>query len=58
MQLPDETRVFPGHHYGTAPESTIRRERESNPFLLQKDFTAFVELKRNWAAYKKAHGIA
>ena len=58
MRLPEETRVFPGHNYGAAPESTIQRERETNPFLRQKDFEAFVDLKRNWAAYKKAHGIA
>ena len=58
LALPDETRVFPGHDYGTAPESTIARERRTNPFLLQPDFEAFVHLKRNWDAYKKAHGIS
>jgi glyoxylase-like metal-dependent hydrolase (beta-lactamase superfamily II) len=58
MALPDETRVFPGHDVGVAPESTIAHERETNPFLLQPDFDAFVDLKRNWAAYKKEHGIA
>lgn len=57
MKLPDDTRVFPGHNYGTAPESTIKRERETNPFLIQPDFEAFVDLKRNWTAYKEAHGI-
>jgi glyoxylase-like metal-dependent hydrolase (beta-lactamase superfamily II) len=56
--LPDNTRVFPGHDYGTAPESTIAHERETNPFFLQPDFEAFVHLKRNWEAYKKAHGIS
>ncbi len=56
--LPDNTRVFPGHDYGVAPESTIAHERETNPFLLQPDFATFVHLKRNWAAYKKAHGIS
>jgi hypothetical protein len=40
------------------PESTIAHERESNPFLLQPDLDAFVDLKRNWAAYKEEHGIA
>ena len=30
MTLPDETRVFPGH----GPETTIGRERASNPFLV------------------------
>lgn len=58
MTLPDETRVFPGHNYGVAPESTIGHERQTNPFLLRPDFEAFVDLKRNWTAYKQAHGIA
>jgi hydroxyacylglutathione hydrolase len=57
LTLPDETRVFPGHDVGVAPESTIRHERETNPFLLRPDYESFVELKRNWAAYKKEHGI-
>lgn len=58
LALPETTRVFPGHDYGTAPQSTIGKERRTNPFLLQLDFEAFVHLKRNWLAYKKAHGIA
>ena len=58
LTLPDETRVFPGHNYGVAPESTIGHERETNPFLIQPDFESFVDLKRNWTAYKQAHGIA
>jgi hydroxyacylglutathione hydrolase len=58
LTLPDQTRVFPGHDVGIAPESTIAHERETNPFLLRADFEAFVDLKRNWAAYKKEHGIA
>lgn len=32
-ELPPETRVFPGHNYGPAPSSTIRRELETNPYL-------------------------
>ena len=58
LPLPETVRVFPGHDYGTSPESTIGREKSTNPFLLQPDLDAFVDLKRNWAAYKKAHGIA
>jgi len=57
MILPDETRVFPGHDYGIAPESTIRNEKKTNPFLLQPDFDSFVSLKMNWLEYKKKHGI-
>jgi len=58
LALPDATRVFPGHDYGTAPQSTIGHERKTNPFLLRPDFASFVDLKRNWAAYKEEHGIA
>jgi hydroxyacylglutathione hydrolase len=58
MKLPDETRVFPGHDVGVKPESTIGHERETNPFLLCPDIESFIDLKRNWAAYKKEHGIA
>jgi len=58
LTLPDETRVFPGHDVGVAPESTIGHERETNPFLLRPDLESFVDLKRNWAAYKEEHGIA
>ena len=32
MQLPDETVVLPGH----MAETTIGRERQSNPFILQE----------------------
>jgi glyoxylase-like metal-dependent hydrolase (beta-lactamase superfamily II) len=58
LALPDATRVFPGHDVGVAPESTIGHERETNPFLLRPDVEAFIDLKRNWAAYKEEHGIA
>ena len=58
LKLPDNTSVFPGHDYGINPESTIQKERDTNPFLLQPDFEAFVHLKMHWAEYKKEHGIA
>jgi glyoxylase-like metal-dependent hydrolase (beta-lactamase superfamily II) len=31
--LPDDTLVFPGHNYGTSPQSTIGKEKQSNPFV-------------------------
>jgi hydroxyacylglutathione hydrolase len=58
LALPAKTRVFPGHDYGTHPESTIEHEKKTNPFLLQPDFNSFVNLKRNWAQYKREHGIS
>jgi len=58
LRLPDETRVFPGHDVGTACESTIGNEKKTNPFLLRDSVESFIDLKKNWAAYKKEHGIA
>ncbi|MFC1731587.1 hydroxyacylglutathione hydrolase family protein [candidate division KSB1 bacterium] len=57
LTLPDSTRIFPGHDYGISPESTILREKQTNPFLLRTDVESFIELKRNWTEYKKKHGI-
>lgn len=57
MCLAEGTKVYPGHDYGPGPVSTIGHEKRTNPFLLQPDVDAFIDLKRNWAAYKKAHGI-
>jgi len=56
-ELPPDTVVYPGHDYGLQPVSTLSAEASSNPFLLQPDFASFLSLKRNWADYKKAHGI-
>ena len=53
----EETEVWPGHDYGTAPSSTIGNEKRTNPFLLRESFDDFIDLKQNWAAYKKEHGI-
>lgn len=58
MVLPEATRVFPGHDYGVAPVSTVGHEKRTNPFILQPDEDAFIDLKQNWAAYKRAHGIS
>jgi hydroxyacylglutathione hydrolase len=57
MQLPDDTHVWPGHNYGVEPTSTIGHEKETNPFLLQPTFDAFIDLKAKWLDYKKKHGI-
>ena len=57
MTLPGNTIVWPGHDYGVNPHSTIDDEKANNPFLLRPDFESFLDLKRNWAEYKKEHGI-
>jgi hydroxyacylglutathione hydrolase len=57
MELDDDIEVYPGHDYGVAPTSTIGHERQTNPFILRKDFKDFKWLKDNWASYKLEHGI-
>ena len=58
LRLPDNVEVWPGHDYGVQPNSTIGHERQTNPFLLRTSFEDFLDLKINWAQYKKEHGIA
>ncbi len=57
MTLDDDVEIYPGHNYGVKPSSTIGHERRTNPFLLRNSFDSFLELKKNWLEYKKAHGI-
>ena len=57
MSLPEDTRVWPGHDYGVRPSSTIGGELRENPFILRNSFEEFVDLKKNWAEYKRKHGI-
>jgi glyoxylase-like metal-dependent hydrolase (beta-lactamase superfamily II) len=33
LTLPDDTIILPGHNYGPTPTSTVKVERENNPFL-------------------------
>jgi glyoxylase-like metal-dependent hydrolase (beta-lactamase superfamily II) len=32
-KLPDEVALYPGHHYGAEPISTMGEQRRSNPFM-------------------------
>lgn len=32
MQLPENIQIFPGHHYGITPTSTIQFEKKHNPY--------------------------
>lgn len=51
--LANDTDVFPGHDFGVRPLSTIRYEKDNNPFLNTKSFEEFVFLKRYWAKKRK-----
>jgi glyoxylase-like metal-dependent hydrolase (beta-lactamase superfamily II) len=43
--LPEETRIYPGHDYGQTPTSTVGWEKTTNPYLLCKSETEFVQLR-------------
>jgi hydroxyacylglutathione hydrolase len=43
--LPEETRVYPGHNYGTTPTSTMGRELLENPYLRCATFDEFKALR-------------
>lgn len=45
MALPEETRVYPGHDYGSTPTSTIGREMLENPYLRCPSFEEFRALR-------------
>jgi glyoxylase-like metal-dependent hydrolase (beta-lactamase superfamily II) len=32
--LPDQTKIFPGHDYGTSPTTTIGEQKRTNPYLM------------------------
>ncbi|ADI38298.1 Hydroxyacylglutathione hydrolase [Waddlia chondrophila 2032/99] len=56
-ELPSETTIWPGHDVGVRPSSTLALEKESNPFLMVKNFEEFLDLKNNWADFKKKKGL-
>lgn len=43
-ELPEETRVYPGHDYGPTPTSTLAWELSANPYLRCADAAAFTAL--------------
>lgn len=55
--IPETATIWPGHDYGVRPSSTLALEKRTNPFLLCRDVTAFLELKKTWVAFKKEHGL-
>lgn len=58
MKLDDDITTWPGHNYGIAESSTIKIERETNPFCMRlNDFKEFCHLKATWLDYKAKHGL-
>jgi len=48
MKLPDETILYPGHNYAAEATSTIKREKENNPFLLCQSLDQFLMMVRGF----------
>lgn len=47
-KLPEETILYPGHNYSDRPTSTIRDEKENNPFLLCRSLEDFLMMVRGF----------
>jgi len=45
--LPDKTTLFPGHDYHDIRSSTLKKQKETNPFLLESDKETFVKKMRS-----------
>jgi hydroxyacylglutathione hydrolase len=57
-RFPDDVTIWPGHDYGCRPSSTMALERATNPFLLRMgNIDEFLQLKRDWAAFKVENGL-
>lgn len=58
MELDDKITIYPGHDYGEKEVSTIKEEKETNPFILRiQQLSEFLDLKEHWGEYKKKHNI-
>lgn len=42
MALPDETVIYPGHHYGPRRSDTLANQKRTNPYMLAPTRTAFI----------------
>lgn len=49
-ELPDNTMIYPGHHYGQHPSDTLGRQKQTNPYLLIDDKDFFVEFRMDLQA--------
>ena len=43
MKLPDKTMVYPGHNYADQPSSTLKEQKQQNPFMKFQSLNDFLE---------------
>jgi glyoxylase-like metal-dependent hydrolase (beta-lactamase superfamily II) len=56
IELPDETLVYPGHHYNSEIPTTIGAEKKGNAYLkfvIADDFESFEKLMAKWRDYMR-----
>lgn len=44
LRLPPSTILYPGHDYGEVKFRSLKEERDSNPFLMTRDYRTFLSL--------------
>ena len=44
LRLPPATILYPGHDYGEVRSRSLREEKDTNPFLMTRDFRSFLSL--------------
>ncbi|MBI2208233.1 MBL fold metallo-hydrolase [Candidatus Woesearchaeota archaeon] len=44
-QMDENIEIYPGHDYGSMPSSTIKHEKENNPFLRCRSFEEFSTMR-------------
>lgn len=54
--LPEETRVYPGHDYGATPTSTIAWERDTNPYVRCATVEEFIAMRTGKNAPRPTRG--
>jgi hypothetical protein len=43
MKLPDQTVVYPGHNYADQAKSTVKEQKQQNPFMKFQSLNDFLE---------------
>ncbi|MGY0399615.1 MAG: MBL fold metallo-hydrolase [Ostreibacterium sp.] len=49
-QLPDDTIIYCGHHYGQQKTDTLGQQKQTNPYLLIEDKAFFIEFRMHLQA--------
>ena len=48
LKLPEETTIYPGHHYGHSPTTTFKENKQYSPFFNCKSESEFITVMENY----------